>query len=86
MNQKNSIIILITGLAGFLGALAAFLSSLTSWDQLTAPAGVANILVMVVTLLMTVAGALGTQMPRNSSRDYKDRMLDKINDEAEKRQ
>lgn len=81
MSQKTSIIIFLSGLVTFLSSLAEFFATHDSWQSLGTPNEVAHIIVMVVTFLTAVVGALSIQMPRDTSRNYKDRVSDKKLDE-----
>ena len=88
MNQKISLVLFITGLAGYLGSLSEYFSLHDSWKSMTTPHEVASLLSMIVTFLMTIAGALGTQLPRDTSKNFRDRVSDKkineINNQGEK--
>ena len=84
MSQRASIIIFLTGLVAFLTSLAAFFGTHDSWASLGKPSEVGHILVMIATLLTALIGALNIQMPRDSSKDYKDRVSDKKIEEINK--
>lgn len=79
MNQKLAIGLLVGGLATFLTSLAEFFSTHTTWSSMSAPNEIAHIITMTATFCMIVAGALGTQLPRDKDQRVGDRMpKDKI--------
>lgn len=78
MNQRNSIVLLIVGMAGLLGSLSEFLATHESWSSMGTPKEIAHVLPMIATFLMVLAGALGIQLPRDTSQSHKDRITDRF--------
>ena len=74
MNQKLSLALLVGGLATFLTSLAEVFSSHQSWHEMSSPSEVAHIMVLTATFCMVIAGALGTNLPRNKDERVGDRV------------
>lgn len=67
MNQKLSISMLFGGLGTFFTTLGEFLSQHQSWHELSGPHEVGSIIIITGSFVVTIVGALGTQMPRDKS-------------------
>ncbi len=74
MNQKLSLSLFFGGLAAFLTSLGEFFSSHQTWTSMSAPSEVGHIILMTATFCMTVAGALGTQLPRKKNERVDDKL------------
>lgn len=74
MNQKLSLSLFFGGLAAFLTSLGEFFSAHETWHSMSAPNEVGHIILMTATFCMTVAGALGTQLPRNKNSRVDDKL------------
>lgn len=73
MNQKLSLSLFFGGLAAFLSGLSELFTSHETWLSLTTTASVGHIMYLTSTFCMTIAGALGTQLPRKKNSRIADR-------------
>lgn len=74
MNQKLSLSLFFSGLATFLMSLGELLSSHENWSSLSAPSEVGHIILITASFCMTVAGALGVNLPRKKNSRVSDRL------------
>jgi hypothetical protein len=74
MNQKLAIALFFGGLAAFLSGLGEFFSSHETWQSLSTPMSIGHIMYLTSTFCMTIAGALGTQLPRSKNTRVNDRL------------
>jgi hypothetical protein len=67
MNQKLALSMFFGGLGTFLMSLAEFFSTHNSWHDMSSPAEIAHVMILTGAFCTTVAGALGTQLPRDKN-------------------
>jgi hypothetical protein len=77
MNQKLSIGMFFGGLGTFLMSLGEFFSSHPDWHSMSTPVEVAHIMVITGSFCITIAGALGINLPRNKNTRVDDRLSSK---------
>jgi hypothetical protein len=77
MNQKLAIGMFFGGLGTFLMSLGEFFSAHQTWSSMSTPNEVAHIMVITGSFCITVAGALGTNLPRNKNTRVDDRLSSK---------
>lgn len=76
MNQKLAWSTFAGGLSTFLMSLGEFLSSHNSWAEMGTPKEVAHIVVMSASLIITIVGALGANLPRDKNTRVDDGSVD----------
>lgn len=74
MNQKLALSMFFGGLGTFLTSLAEFFSSHQTWHDMSSPVEIAHVMILTGTFCITIAGALGTKLPRNKNSRVEDRM------------
>lgn len=74
MNQKLSIGMFFGGLSTFLMSLGEFFTSHPTWSSMSTPSEVGHLTIIIGSFCITVAGALGTNLPR----DKNTRVSDKV--------
>lgn len=75
MNQKLAVSVFFSGLAVFLTSLGEFFAVHDTWHAMTTPTEVGHVMIMAGSFVVTIAGALGTQLPRDPTR-FTDRVSD----------
>ncbi len=84
MNQKLSLSLFFSGLATFLSSIGEVLSHYQSWNQMTTPNEIGHIIIITASFIMTVVGALGTQLPRsNKNERVTDQKLNELNNKED---
>lgn len=79
MNQKLSISLLCSGLATFLTSLGELLAAHKSWSELSTPSEIGHIVIITAAFIVTLTGALGTQLPRSKNERVTDIKLQELN-------
>lgn len=71
MNQKLAWSMIGVGLSVFLAQFAELLHAHSSWAELTTPASVGEMMVLVSSLLPTIAGAFGIRLESQALKSKK---------------
>lgn len=80
MNQKLSLSLFFSGLATFLMSLGEFFAQHNSWHDMSTPSEIGHIMIITASFVITIVGALGTQLPRDKNTRASDRVSqDKLN-------
>lgn len=73
MNQKLALSVFFSGLTTFLMSLGEFFSSHQTWQSMSTPNEIGHVIIMTATFCMTVAGALGINLPRDKNQRVSDK-------------
>lgn len=74
MNQKLAWGTFAGGLSTFMMSLAELLANHNTWSEMGAPKEIAHVMVMSASLIITLVGALGANLPRTPDSRLEDKV------------